>query len=145
MRFKKNIQDFPRNNWDSRSIDGILSSIDHNLTARSIFVIDRFVFVQKRIDRCVFKKTYKIFRGHSEEQLRFSIDRWVTLIDRSQSYGPVHLSNRSIRFYSKTHRSMRLFKKNYVLKPQTLVPRNFLGIFRGYSEEEEGFLGVPSE
>jgi len=40
---------------------------------------------------------------------------------------------------------MRFFKKNYVLKPQTLVRRNFLGIFRGNFEEEEGFVGVPSE
>ena len=36
-------------------------------------------------------------------------------------------------------------KKIDGLKPQTLVPRNFLGIFRWNSEEEKGFLGIPSE
>ena len=36
-------------------------------------------------------------------------------------------------------------KKIDVLKPQTRVPRYFLGIFRGNSEEDKGFLGIPSE
>ena len=36
-------------------------------------------------------------------------------------------------------------KKIDVLKPQTLVPRYFLGIFRRNSEEDKGFLGIPSE
>ncbi|WZZ58913.1 hypothetical protein YC2023_059020 [Brassica napus] len=40
---------------------------------------------------------------------------------------------------------MKYGKKIDVLKPQTLVPRNFLGIFRRNTEEDKGFLGIPSE
>ena len=36
-------------------------------------------------------------------------------------------------------------KKIDVLKPQTLVPRKFLGIYRRNSEEDKGFLGISSE
>ncbi|KAF3496044.1 hypothetical protein DY000_02051939 [Brassica cretica] len=40
---------------------------------------------------------------------------------------------------------MKYGKKINVLKPQTLFPRSFLGIFRRNSEEDKGFLGIPSE
>ena len=70
--------------------------------------IDRCVFVQIRIDRSVYKKTYELFRGHSEESLRFSIDRWDSQIDRSHCYALVHLSDRSMRFWIYIHRSIRL-------------------------------------
>ena len=121
-------------------------------------MIDRCVFGHKSIDRSVYKKTFEIlkpqtlvprnflgiFLGNSEEHLISSIDRWDNLIDRSHCYALVHLSDRSMRFWTYIHRSIRL-KKIDVLKPQTLVPRNFLGIFRRNSEEEKGFLGIPSE
>ena len=40
---------------------------------------------------------------------------------------------------------MKYGKKIDVLEPQTLVPRNSLGLYRRNSEEDKGFLGIPSE
>ena len=103
-------EDIPRKASDFvPSIDCSIQSIDHILTAFVHLVIDRCVFLNKRIDRCVYKKTYKIFRGYSEEGFRFcSIDRLFNPIDRSHSYGFRPSGDRSMRFSKQTHRSMRL-------------------------------------
>ena len=105
--------DIPRNIWDSWSIDGIISSIDHILTVRSILVIDRCVFGYIYIDRSVYKKTYEIL---------FSIDHIVTPNPVSSKKprniprkfrGTPDILYRSMRFVTYIHRSIRLKKLTY--------------------------------
>ena len=47
----------------------------------------------------------------------------------------------ALHLYKKWYRA----KKFDVLKPQTCVPRNFLGIFRGNSEEQYKLIEIPKK
>ena len=91
---------------------------------------------------------YQVFLGisseYSEEHLISSIDRWDNLIDHIVTLWSILVIDRCVFGHKSIDQS--IYKKTFeILKPQTLVPQNFLGIFRGNSEEEKGFLGIPSE